>query len=191
MSFDRKQAILEAASKSFTHFGYKATTMDQVAKMANVGKGTIYTFFKNKEELFDEITTSLLTEMGEEADKVMNLSDSFIENVHRVLYKMLEYRMNHSLTIKIFQESKEFGTPAAQEVVRKVEQMIVHYIKEKIEQAIENGEVERCDPEMTAFVMLKVYHALIFDWEEYHEPLEKEEIANLFETYLFKGLSRR
>lgn len=165
--------------------------MDQVAKMANVGKGTIYTFFKNKEELFDEIITSLLIEMREEADNVINSSETFIENVHRALYKMLEYRMTHQLTIKIFQESKEFGTPAVQEVVHKVEQMIVHYIKEKIELAIEKGEVERCDPEITAFVMLKLYISLIFDWEKYHEPLEKEEIANLFETYLFKGLSRR
>lgn len=49
---DRRQEILEAATKSFSLFGYKATTMDQVAKLANVGKGTIYTFFANKEELF-------------------------------------------------------------------------------------------------------------------------------------------
>ena len=52
---DRRGMIIEAATKSFSLFGYKATTMDQVAKLANVGKGTIYTFFKNKEELFNEI----------------------------------------------------------------------------------------------------------------------------------------
>ncbi|GAA3330028.1 hypothetical protein GCM10020331_080890 [Ectobacillus funiculus] len=45
MAIDRKWAIIEAATASFASFGYKATTIDQVAKMANVGKGTIYTFF--------------------------------------------------------------------------------------------------------------------------------------------------
>ena len=55
MATDRRKMIVEAATKSFSLFGYKATTMDQVAKLANVGKGTIYTFFKNKEELFEEI----------------------------------------------------------------------------------------------------------------------------------------
>ena len=55
MSIDRKKLILEAATKSFSLFGYKATTMDQVAKIANVGKGTIYTFYENKEQLFKEI----------------------------------------------------------------------------------------------------------------------------------------
>lgn len=76
MSIDRKKLILEAATKSFTQFGYKATTMDLVAKLANVGKGTIYTFFKNKEELFDEIFTTLLKEMKQKADEAMEAEPS-------------------------------------------------------------------------------------------------------------------
>ena len=48
MAIDRKRSIIDAATKSFSAFGYKATTMDQVAKLANVGKGTIYTFSKIK-----------------------------------------------------------------------------------------------------------------------------------------------
>ena len=35
---DRRQEILLSATKSFTLFGYKATTIEQVAKIANVGK---------------------------------------------------------------------------------------------------------------------------------------------------------
>lgn len=46
MAIDRRQQVIEAAEKSFALFGYKATTMDQVAKIANVGKGTIYTFLR-------------------------------------------------------------------------------------------------------------------------------------------------
>lgn len=45
---DRRKLIVQAAAQSFALFGYKATTMDQVAKIANVGKGTIYTFLRIK-----------------------------------------------------------------------------------------------------------------------------------------------
>ncbi|CAM3957057.1 Transcriptional regulator TetR family [Geobacillus stearothermophilus] len=48
MASDRKRQIIEAATQSFAAFGYKATTMEQIAKLANVGKGTIYTFFSVK-----------------------------------------------------------------------------------------------------------------------------------------------
>ncbi|RHW43142.1 TetR/AcrR family transcriptional regulator [Neobacillus notoginsengisoli] len=191
MSIDRRQQIIEAATKSFSLFGYKATTMDQVARLANVGKGTIYTFFKNKEELFDEIITSLIKEMKREADEAFDPTLSFHEKVHRSLYKMLKFRKEHQLTIKLFQEEKEMGTPAVQEVLAAVEQAIINYMKEKVVDGIAAGEIEECDPEVTAFIILKLYVSLIFDWEKNHQPLEKEEIARIFERYIFQGLKKK
>jgi AcrR family transcriptional regulator len=190
MAVNRKQQIIDAATKSFSLFGYKATTMDQVAKLANVGKGTIYTFFKNKEELFDEIVSTLILEMKEAAEQVIDPNLSFFENVHRALYRILEFRKKHQLAIKLFQEEREMGTPAVQEVMKKLERAIIAYIKQKIEEAIEKGEIRPCDSEITAFLMLKLYVALIFDWEQNHKPLEKEKIAELFQLYFLKGLSK-
>jgi AcrR family transcriptional regulator len=190
MTVDRKKQIIEAATKSFSLFGYKATTMDQVAKLANVGKGTIYNFFKNKEELLDEIVKSLICEMKEAAEQAMDPNLSFFENVHRALYRILEFRKQHQLTIKLFQEESEIGTPAVQDVMKRMEQSIVNYIKQKIAAAVEKGEIQPCDPEITAFIMFKLYIALIFDWEKNHEPLDKEKILELFQLYFLKGLSK-
>ncbi|MCY7675863.1 TetR/AcrR family transcriptional regulator [Bacillus safensis] len=189
MSVDRRQMILDGATKAFTQFGYKATTMDLVAKLANVGKGTIYTFFKNKEELFDEIFTSLLMEMRKIADEAMDEGKSFSENLHLALFAILEFRKNHQLTIKIFQENAELGTSAVKEMIEKMEQMIIRYIKTKVKEAIDKGDIKPCDPELTAFVMVKLYIALIFDWEKRYEPLTKEEVAESLELYVLKGLS--
>ncbi|MFJ7931187.1 TetR/AcrR family transcriptional regulator [Peribacillus sp. NPDC096448] len=189
MSVDRKKLILEAATKSFSLFGYKATTMDQVAKIANVGKGTIYTFYKNKEELFKEIVQRLIEEMKYEAEQSLDDQLSFFENLHRAVYRILEFRQEHQLSLKLLQEEREIGTPAVQEMVNEMEEAIVSYIKDKLKIAIDKGYVQPCDPEITAFLMLKMYLALIFDWERNHAPLEKEEIAELFKIYLFKGLS--
>ncbi|MFF2499708.1 TetR/AcrR family transcriptional regulator [Peribacillus sp. NPDC058075] len=189
MSVDRKKLILEAATKSFSLFGYKATTMDQVAKIANVGKGTIYTFYKNKEELFKEIVQRLIEEMKYEAEQSLDDQLTFFENLHRAVYRILEFRQEHQLSLKLLQEEREIGTPAVQEMVNEMEEAIVSYIKEKLKIAIDKGFIQPCDPEITAFLMLKMYLALIFDWERNHAPLEKEEIAELFKIYLFKGLS--
>jgi AcrR family transcriptional regulator len=189
LSINRKQLIIDAATKSFTQFGYKATTMDQVARLANVGKGTIYTFYKNKEELFSEILDGLLLDMKEAAENAFDPQLSFFENVHQAIYSILEFRKKHQLTIKIFQESNEVGTPTVKEGAQKVEEMILNYIKQKIIVAIEKKDIQPCDPEITAFIFLKLYVSLIFDWEKHHEPLEKEQIAHIFERYLLKGLS--
>ncbi|MFX3625196.1 MAG: TetR/AcrR family transcriptional regulator [Ectobacillus sp.] len=190
MAVDRKKAIIEAATRSFASFGYKATTMEQVARMANVGKGTIYTFFTNKEELFGEIITNLIEEMKRVANEAINPNASFFENVHRALYRILEFRKEHQLTIKLVQEEREVGTPKVQEVMQRMDAAIISFIRTKLERAIEKGEIRECDPEITAFIMLRLYISLIVDWEKNHKPLEKEHIAELFQLYLLKGLSK-
>lgn len=189
MKIDRRKEIVTAATKSFSLFGYKATTMDQVARLANVGKGTIYTFFKNKEELFNEIMTSVISDMEHVANESIDPNKSFQENVHQALYNMLEFRREHQLTVKLVQEEKEIGTPIVQETIKKVEESIIAFLEKKIVRAIERGEIKRVDPKITAFILLKLYISLIVDWEKKHEPLSKEKIANLFNTYIFKGLS--
>lgn len=191
VAIDRRQLILEAATKSFSLFGYKATTMDQVSKLANVGKGTIYTFFKNKEELFDEIISSLIKDMKAVAEQEIKHDSTIDENVNRVLFRLLEFRKSHQLTIKLFQEEREIGTQAVVDVVQRVEQAIINYMKGIIQEAIDRGEIKPCNPEITAFVMLKMYVSLIFDWEQQHMPLDKEEISKLFRLYFFDGLSNK
>ena len=47
-----KEKILTAAREIFLNEGYEATTIEQIAKKAEVGLGTAYNYFKSKEELF-------------------------------------------------------------------------------------------------------------------------------------------
>jgi AcrR family transcriptional regulator len=48
---DTRRAILKAARERFLHYGYKKTTIDEVAAAAGVGKGTVYLYFSSKEEI--------------------------------------------------------------------------------------------------------------------------------------------
>lgn len=48
----REERILDAATALLVRFGYRKTTVDDVAREAGVGKGTIYLHWKDKNELF-------------------------------------------------------------------------------------------------------------------------------------------
>lgn len=189
MATDRKKLIIDAATKSFSMFGYKATTMDQIARIADVGKGTIYTFFENKEELFKEIVQSMIDEMTNEVNSLIQPDKGFTENLHLVVYHFLKYRREHQLMAKIFHELEEMRTPAVQEMVRTIEEAMIAFIAKRIENAIEKKYIKNCDPEVVAYIILKFYINLIVDWEKNRKPLEKEEIAELFELLFIKGLA--
>lgn len=52
---DKRELILAAALDEFSQNGFAAARLDDVAKRANVAKGTIYLYFKDKESLFQEL----------------------------------------------------------------------------------------------------------------------------------------
>lgn len=51
----RRQQILEAAKTHFFEKGFMAATMDKIADSVELSKGTLYLYFKSKEELSDAI----------------------------------------------------------------------------------------------------------------------------------------
>jgi AcrR family transcriptional regulator len=52
---DKRELILAAALDEFSQNGFASARLDDVAKRANVAKGTIYLYFKDKEALFQEL----------------------------------------------------------------------------------------------------------------------------------------
>jgi TetR/AcrR family transcriptional regulator, fatty acid metabolism regulator protein len=72
-SGDKRDRILKAAVKVFARNGFHATRVSEVAKAAGVADGTIYLYFKSKEELlvslFEDRVDKLLVFMREELPK--------------------------------------------------------------------------------------------------------------------------
>lgn len=54
---DKQRAIIEAATRIFLESGYRAASMDAIAREAGVSKQTIYNHYGNKEALFSDVIT--------------------------------------------------------------------------------------------------------------------------------------
>jgi TetR/AcrR family fatty acid metabolism transcriptional regulator len=64
----RKQSILQAAIEVFSKGGFRNSSISEIAKRANVAEGTIYQYYKNKEDLFFSIPIQKTVEFREEVD---------------------------------------------------------------------------------------------------------------------------
>ncbi|MGL5316051.1 MAG: TetR/AcrR family transcriptional regulator [Peptostreptococcaceae bacterium] len=186
----KKQDILEGAYKSFVNFGYKGTTMEQVAKMANVGKGTIYNFFNTKEELLEEIVWSHLKEIRDVAEGLEDERLSLEENLESILFGIFKFKKENQLIIKLMQEEKTLETKEVKNLLSRVDDQINNYIKQKIQLGINRGELKECDADVTAFVIRKLYIALITDWEEKNKSFTKEELLELVKLYILNGIKK-
>ena len=66
MSADHRDAIIEAATEVFSRFGFKKASVDDIARRARIGKGTVYLHFDSKEELFATVARNIWGRVFEE-----------------------------------------------------------------------------------------------------------------------------
>ncbi|WP_255434202.1 TetR/AcrR family transcriptional regulator [Carboxylicivirga sp. M1479] len=78
-------AIIEVARELFAKFGYKKTTMEDIAHALRKGKSSLYYYFKNKEEIFQAVIELekdiLFTELNKVVDSDLIPKDKFREYV--------------------------------------------------------------------------------------------------------------
>ena len=88
--FDKKEAILNATLELISKHGFHSSPMSEVAKQANVAAGTIYHYFKSKDELICALYVSLkertTTQLLKNDDASKNYRDRirafYLQNFH-------------------------------------------------------------------------------------------------------------
>ncbi|WP_252989958.1 MULTISPECIES: TetR/AcrR family transcriptional regulator [Sporosarcina] len=186
---ERKKIIMEAAKKSFALFGYKGTTVDQIAKIAGIGKGSVYISFNNKEEILREIIVSLIEEMKQLASESIRPEREFYANLHSTIYNVLIFRKEHQLLRKLLDEIDSIGTKVVSDAFQLLESEVISFIKERLDIAMTKGYIKRCNTELTAFVVFKLYIAIVIEWEQKtNEEMSNEEVEQLFRLFLLEGL---
>jgi len=90
---DKRECILQAAASLFMKEGYFKVTMDMVAEKAGVAKGTLYLYFKNKDELFACVIQSRVQKVLNDAVRVVDASrslDELIENLFLITDRIVK-----------------------------------------------------------------------------------------------------
>lgn len=149
----KEQAILDAARGLFLHYGFKKTSVDDIAREAGIAKGTVYLYFKNKQEILGRLGVAYL-----ERSKVDLIERLAREPDHRQRLKMvLRLRAEeifkfvrlhpHAIDLILNLSQEEGERVGAGQFYREYMQLI--------KQVIEDGQaagVFRAVPELDAYV---------------------------------------
>lgn len=92
---DKKEEILKAALKLFVEFGFHATPTSKIAKEAGVANGTLFHYFKTKEELILALYTESKTKLNAFMYKDIP-GDKPLETVFKTIYtNTIEWALEH------------------------------------------------------------------------------------------------
>ena len=92
-----KRSLQEACKQSWTQYGYKKTSVDDLCKQVGISKGAFYLFFESKEALFCEVLCSMQEQICNAASVVIEKhQDKYgIAEALKLIYR--EYDKNNFL----------------------------------------------------------------------------------------------
>ncbi len=84
-----RQKLLEVARELFAHKGLEATTMNDIASTSGRGRRTLYTYFRNKEEIYYAVIEEELERLSEKMDEVLTRITEPEEKIFALIYAHL------------------------------------------------------------------------------------------------------
>ena len=193
---NKRDQIVEAAALVFARRGYSGAVITEIATQAHIGKGTVYEYFKSKEDLFFAVfewfqkktenaaTVGISSLGGSAADRLRVLNDSLMglwNEMQDVFVLVMEFWAASS------------STPMRRRFKGAFKQLYVDYrqfVSALIQEGINSGEF-RADikPEPVAAALVGTWDALFLQaW--FDENFDPAATGNDFLDTLLHGLER-
>jgi TetR/AcrR family fatty acid metabolism transcriptional regulator len=140
---EKYHRILDAAIKVFAEQGFHQSTVSQIAKEAGVADGTIYLYFKNKDDIlvqFYEFKTKQVFARFREAVDQADTATEKLRNLIRV--HLEEFQKNHNMAI-VYQVETRQQRRLAEKPIKEMSKLYRDIIAELVELGQEEGTMRR------------------------------------------------
>jgi len=166
-----REKLLDSALTLFSKKGYALTTLDDIAKTADVTRGAVYWHFKNgKISLFEAIVIERARRIGSLWEKILAEKGSPITTLRRLLVRTLEY-YEEDKDYAAVQEMLLFKTQMVPEMEEsmKIKAMRIHMsiqsIADLMSQAKKDGSVRTgVDPKTAALAAYSLILGVAGNW---------------------------
>jgi AcrR family transcriptional regulator len=162
----RRNQILDAATKVFVRLGFQHARMDDIVEESGLSKGTLYWYFKSKEDIINAILRRLFTGELENLESLLEAEGTASDRLMQLTYNRVNgLKRMSSLVPIIF----EFYAVAVHQ--QSVQQFIGEYFKHfrtllevLIQQGIDRCEFRPVNATKAAISFASLYEGLTIHW---------------------------
>ncbi|MDH7912240.1 TetR/AcrR family transcriptional regulator [Winogradskyella sp. SYSU M77433] len=184
-----KYELIKTAIDSFTKFGSKRYTLDELATSVGISKKTIYKYFRSKEHLVVESVAFLLDEFRDDVNEILKSHNDDPITCIILIYKKGFENLKHFKPSFIFGLKKYY--PKANEIFDDFRNEIVNQtVYGLLEKASKNGTI-RPEVNLSLFCSLyfKRFEEVALRNNNLMEIYTNKELLNHFVVYSLKGIS--
>lgn len=183
----KKESVINAARELFSLYGYRKVSMDEIASKSGVTKKTIYTYFKDKNDLIKYFLNDEIKEMEKLADEIDKKDVPFEDKLHELITIQLNYRKDSKLLVFFLKELEQGKLVIDKDTENILSKTIQKELKIRLDKAIKDGYIKNCDTEIVSFLIYKIYVALMFELDKpIDEKVATESIINILKAWLIK-----
>jgi TetR/AcrR family transcriptional regulator, repressor for uid operon len=155
-----KEKIMQSAMENFAKNGFDRTRMEDIATAASLAKGTLYLYFKNKEDLFYAICDHNLEELRNQLSRLFNRKENIMLDAER-FYN--EYRKGSlgSDTIRFEMIALSTRSPKLRKILAENQSKVYQVVKEFLKTQIDRGFLrEDINIDIIASAVIALYNGL-------------------------------
>jgi len=192
---DKGKVILEAASELFSKAGFFGTSMKDVAQKAGIAVGTIYLYFKDKEELLDGIYKYAASLLLDKTKQKLNKASTPLEKISIFINESIEFGFKHPYYFLIvFVDFRRKAIEFPKSVIYQFFQEYMALGAEILKEGKQNGDFEFPDENDVIFGITGFWGAYVL--REILKPTNSKEskkqkqarIYQIFDETILNGL---
>lgn len=88
---DKRKKIFDAALQVFSEDGFHRATIDRIASVSGVGKGSVYRYFPSKEELLDQLLTESFAVIVDRVSRELSTDGDILSQVRTMIEFWVTY----------------------------------------------------------------------------------------------------
>ena len=135
--------ILEAAVKVFARQGFYQSTIAQIAKEAGVADGTIYLYFKNKDDILVQFFSYRTKQVFERFRAEVKIADNSLDKLRNLIRRHLaEFQRDRDMAV-VYQVETHQNSRLAESQIREMAQMYQDLISEIVELGQQEGRIRK------------------------------------------------
>lgn len=182
-----RQFIFEAAAGVFTKKGYHKTTVEEIAAAIGVSKGTIYYYFKNKEELYLAIIQEGIDLFHEELAKVAQSSGGPQDKIRKLIRGHFVFCEAKKDLVFLF--LKELGsTDFSREILANMLAKCLQVFRNVIEEGMAKKVFRPVNPEVITSALFGMLTISAFHYLSYSREIPLEPVSTALEDVFFNGI---
>jgi AcrR family transcriptional regulator len=166
ISDEKRKRVLESAKAAFARDGFAGTNVNRVADAAGISVGSLYKYFRTKEDLFFAIIEESHVVLENILNTIFEAEPSFFGRVELILRAAIDSSIDDPDLVRIYLAcTTEELSPLAAQLSGRIESISAAMYRGMVAAAAASGEIDAdADPASTAFCLDDIFLAVQFSY---------------------------